>query len=274
MRQWNRAGFVVSIAVLAVGILAAPTVVANTINLGATIRDFCGWTVSNCGSGYSPNPDFENTIADSHGAVKTTLGGDGRPQYAGGNHATFFGSDSSPAYGGLTTAQYFDQWYHDAPGYNQSTNIVLPFTEAVPGVYEYNNSAFFPIDGQFFGNQGNSHNYWFTLQLSTTFTYQPGQTFNFTGDDDVWVFINNQLALDLGGVHGAENGSINLNTLGLTAGNTYNFDFFFAERHTTESNLRIDTSIAFHPTAAIPEPATLSLIGLGLAGLGFSRRKQ
>jgi fibro-slime domain-containing protein len=273
MQPTTRTGFVAA-AVLAAGMLTAAPATAATINLGVTIRDFCGWNFSNCPSGFSPNPDFENAIADSRGAVQTLLGGDGTPQYAGGNRPTFYGSDSSPAFGTLTTAQYFNQWYHATAGYNQATNIVLPFTENSPGIYTYNNPNFFPIDGQLLGNQGQSHNYGFTAQLGTTFTYQTGQTFSFTGDDDVWVFIDHRLALDLGGVHGAESASINLDTLGLTTGNTYAFDFFFAERHTTQSNLRIDTSIAFNPNTNVPEPMTLSLLGLGLAGLGFARRRK
>lgn len=101
------------------------------------------------------------------------------------------------------------------------------------------------------------------------------EVFTFTGDDDLWVFIDDTLAIDLGGVHGAMTQSVGLDTLGLTVGNTYDFDLFFAERHTVASNFRIDTSIVLQQENPIPEPATILLFGFGLLGLaGFSRRKK
>ncbi|MFN3654235.1 MAG: fibro-slime domain-containing protein, partial [Candidatus Nitrosotenuis sp.] len=78
--------------------------------------------------------------------------------------------------------------------------------------------------------------------------YQSGQTITMTGDDDIWVFIDNKLALDQGGVQPPRTGTINLDTLALTPGKTYNFDLFFAERHTTQSSLGIETNIPLIPS--------------------------
>ena len=72
-----------------------------------------------------------------------------------------------------------------------------------------------------------------------------GETFNFTGDDDLWVFINGQLAMDIGGVHGTSPGTLNVDTLGLTKGSQYPIDIFNAERHTSQSDMRIDTTLSF-----------------------------
>ena len=144
--------------------------------------------------------------------------------------------------GGIHSADSFFSWYHDVDGVNLKTPLTVTAVRS-GNIYTFNNSSFFPIDNQLWGNEGLPHNYHFTYELHSQFTYQLGQTFSFTGDDDVWVFINDRLAIDLGGVHGAINGSVNLDTLGLTAGVDYPIDLFFAERHTSASDFRFDTGI-------------------------------
>jgi fibro-slime domain-containing protein len=62
---------------------------------------------------------------------------------------------------------------------------------------------------------------------------------NTSSGNGVRVFIRDRLVIHLRAIRGAQNASMNLNTLGLTAGNTHSFDLFVAERHTTtNSNLR------------------------------------
>ncbi|MEM8604914.1 MAG: fibro-slime domain-containing protein, partial [Cyanobacteria bacterium P01_H01_bin.121] len=184
------------------------------------------------------------------------------------------GLESNPT----TTGQAnFDQWYRDVDGINTSTEFAIALDNTITpdaNVYTYTNNSFFPIDNQLGGNEGMAHNYYFTYELASEFTYQGGETFSFTGDDDVWVFIDDQLVVDIGGVHGPQHGSVALDTLGLTAGEDYSFNLFFAERHCCGSNFRIDTSIALKSTDSgqdVPEPATalglMSVLGVGLLKL-------
>lgn len=205
-----------------------PTTTGTAIVLNATVRDF-----------RDTHPDFEKGISGLvTGLVQTQLGPDSKP--------IFVGPDGR---GAISSTASFNQWYNDDPAVNTKTIIPLVLSETAPnsGVFSFQSNAFFPIDGQLFGNQNRIHNYHFTLELHTNFVYRGGEVFQFTGDDDIWVFINNRLVVDLGGVHGAASGSVNLDSLGLTPGSTYAFDFFFAERHTTESNFRLQTSIGLTP---------------------------
>jgi fibro-slime domain-containing protein len=146
----------------------------------------------------------------------------------------------------------FDQWYRDVPGVNLTGGLELPLvatdseTEEFP-VFSFGSDAFFPIDGQLLGNQGRVHNYHFTLEAYSIFRYIGGERFTFSGDDDLWVFINRRLAIDLGGLHVPLTGTVDLDLsaerLQLELGGVYEFHLFFAERHTVDSNFHIQTTL-------------------------------
>ena len=98
---------------------------------------------------------------------------------------------------------------------------------------------------------GKRHNYGFTMKIQATFEYVPGQYFEFLGDDDVWVFIDNRLVVDIGGQHPQVSGAVDLDTLGLQEGVNYSFHIFYAERHTVESNFMMRTSIDLKTEASL-----------------------
>jgi fibro-slime domain-containing protein len=204
--------------------------------LHATIRDFRNGQPSDF-----DRPDIESSV-DDRGYVQSVLGSDDTPVYA----------LSGPSIT-VQSAQTFYEWYHDIagpPAINMSTSIDLPLVPATdrPGLYVYKNYAFFPIDNQLFGNEGLQHNYSFTLSTSANFTYLGNEIFTFSGDDDVLVFINRHLAIDLGGVHEAESATVDLaehaQEFEISVGNRYPIHIFYAERHPFRSDFVVETSIA------------------------------
>ncbi|MCA9290418.1 MAG: fibro-slime domain-containing protein [Phycisphaerales bacterium] len=213
------------------------------------------------------------------GNVAHTLGEDGNPVFTGGGFKvssqwrdsagrpicyTLYDADAGDSAGsmgvtdagGIASSESFSQWFRDVPGVNMSKPLPLRFVRQEDGSYVFDDktdpvystlNGFFPIEDQLFGNPGGSpdRNFHFTFELHTQFTYDAdgSQVFKFVGDDDVWVFINDELVIDLGGVHSATEQYVDLNRLGLEDGATCTLSFFFAERHRTQSNFRIVTNL-------------------------------
>jgi len=203
-----------------------------TPELVGVVRDFRGYPAG--------HPDFEHFGGEGlKGIVALDLGPDQKPVYA---HAGPTAHTTGPA--------EFDQWYRDVEGVNMSMPFKVTLTEdPMTGIATFESTAFFPIDDQLFGNEGFDHNYGFTYELHMTFKYQGGETFAFSGDDDLWVFVNKRLAIDLGGLHPPQGDTLDLDAkaaeLGIVPGGEYALDFFHAERHSTGSNFKIQSTLSF-----------------------------
>lgn len=211
-------------------------------SLLGVLRDFKGKNETD------GHPDFESVTGDDRNMVSLDLGADGKPVYQG--------APNTPTTNGKAA---FDQWFRDTPGVNKRKLYTLPAqVDVATGRTVFESAAFFPLDADpegFGDTPGQPHDFHFTYELHTEFAYTGGEIFKFRGDDDVWVFINGKRVVDLGGVHSAQEATVDLDAeaanLGIVKGKGYAFDFFFAERHTTESNFRVETTLKFVNCAPI-----------------------
>jgi fibro-slime domain-containing protein len=138
---------------------------------------------------------------------------------------------------------HFEQWYQNLPDVNQPFAMDI-WLEPVGDTFVFDSTAFLPL-----ADWGFKDNYLFTTELHTNFEYQGGEVFTFRGDDDVFVFVNGFLGVNLSGVHTPQEGAIDLDgkatDFQLEVGKSYTLDLFQAERQPSGSNFRLETTLSF-----------------------------
>ncbi|MCP4599393.1 MAG: DUF4215 domain-containing protein [Proteobacteria bacterium] len=221
----------------------------DTLEVPITFRDFIARPLS---TGIR-HPDFENYSGSdpTPGMVESVLGSDGKPVYTG---ICETGNIIGPCpYNEQTTSEAdFNQWYNDVPGFNITEVTKLALDRQADGSYYFPDATFFPWDDLGWVAQGleetsDEHNFGFTSELRYWFEFKGDEYLHFSGDDDVWVFINHQLVVDIGGLHPERNGEVTLDetvatSIGLELGKVYEIVLFHAERHTNASNFNLTVS--------------------------------
>ena len=215
------------------------------------------------------NPDFNPPPTGTHlGITWDYLDVEGKPVWNASGAGV--GQGGYPA-----STDSFAAWYRTSSSIVADGNVEVvdtltlsrPDPDNFPNRYEFASSSFFPLDDIGWELEApplqelplsNGHNFGFTTEVRYFFVYQGDEVLTFRGDDDLWVFVDGRLCMDIGGIHSAITGVMSFDPLvtdgnssrqaivdaciadlGLQVGRVYEVAIFHAERHVTQSNFRL-----------------------------------
>lgn len=266
---------------------------ACVMRISAVYRDF--------GVNMDPFGDFQGGGDMVLGLVETVLDADGKPQAVDDVKTLSGGSIDSPeSYARwyrdtedsetlVSTLTLFDngsdgyvnrwkdtgeQWCVDGTCYD-GTPVFFPVDSLTDGsdfveatIPEEYGGSWLPESD--FDPDAVPHNYGFTTEVKYWFKYDVSSpaTLEFLGDDDMWVFVNDILALDMGNVHMPKLGTVRIdetteNTFNLSDGGVYPIQVFHAERNPTGSSFKL-TLAGFEADRSICQPTC----GDGIVSIG------